>query len=100
VTLDADGKGTATKTWTVICDPPRGDHPDPTGACSQLAAAEQPFTPLPTDIMCTEIYGGPATAKITGMWDGQPVSATYSRHNGCEIARWDALSKVLPGAGS
>ncbi len=27
--------------------------------------------------------------------DGEPVSAVLSRHNGCEIARWDALEPVL-----
>ena len=46
--------------------------------------------------MCTQQYGGPETATITGTWQGEPVNSTLSRKNGCEIARWDALKDVLP----
>ncbi|HZG93870.1 MAG TPA: SSI family serine proteinase inhibitor [Mycobacteriales bacterium] len=98
VTVDPDGKATATKTWTLQCEPPGGDHPDPAGACAQLAAAERPFAPLPKDVMCTEIYGGPATATISGVWRGAAVAASYARQNGCGISRWDAIAKVLAGA--
>jgi hypothetical protein len=99
VTLDLDGKAGATRTWTLECDPPGGDHPDSAGACAQLTAAEAPFAPLPKDVMCTEIYGGPATATINGVWRGTPVAAAYARQNGCHIARWDAVAEVV-GAGT
>jgi hypothetical protein len=46
-------------------------------------------------VACTEIYGGPDVATITGSVDGEPVDATVTRSNGCEIARWDALEPVL-----
>ena len=45
--------------------------------------------------MCTQQYGGPETATITGSWQGKPVNSTLSRKNGCEISRWDALKDVL-----
>ena len=50
--------------------------------------------------ICTQIYGGPQTATITGTWRGKAVTAHLSRTNGCEIARWQALDGLLPSAGS
>lgn len=61
------------------------------------------FAPTPDDVACTEIYGGPATAHVTGTLDGEPIDATFSRENGCEIARWDRLERLLgrvPGPGA
>lgn len=44
------------------------------------------------------MYGGPQTATIDGLWRGQRVHASYSRTDGCEIARWEALAPVLQPA--
>lgn len=82
-------------TWTLTCDPPGGDHPDPAAACAALAAADQPFDPVPPGTMCAQIYGGPQTATIDGTWRGRPVRASYSRVDACEIARWNALAPVF-----
>jgi hypothetical protein len=81
--------------WTLSCDPPGGDHPDPAAACAALAAADRPFDPVPPGTMCAQVYGGPQTATIDGVWQGRPVHATYSRVDACEIARWDALAAVF-----
>ena len=96
ITVDATGSG-ATQTWTLTCDPPGGTHVDPAWAWAALEAAGgvAAFDPVPRDAMCTEIYGGPATAQVTGTVDGQPVNADFSRTNGCEISRWDALGAML-----
>lgn len=85
----------AAKTWTLTCDPPGGSHPDAAAACAQLAAAEKPFAPLPKNVACTEIYGGPQMATVTGTYRGEPVDASFNRTNGCEIARWDKIATVL-----
>jgi hypothetical protein len=82
-------------TWTLTCDPAGGNHPAPDAACGALDEAPDPFAPVPDDTACTQIYGGPETATITGTWDGESVAATYSRTDGCEIERWDALAAVL-----
>ncbi|HVE99548.1 MAG TPA: SSI family serine proteinase inhibitor [Mycobacteriales bacterium] len=97
ITMSADDKGTGKQSWTLTCEPAGGTHPDPPAACAALAGATDPFGPVPRDVACTEIYGGPAVATITGTADGKAVDATYSRTNGCEISRWDALGPVLPG---
>ena len=101
IVVDDNGK---TETWTLTCDPAGGTHPHPDAACSALAAKGRiAMPPVAKDVMCTQIYGGPQTAKITGTWRGEPVSASFSRHNGCEISRWKALEGLLPvtaGAGA
>ena len=34
---------------------------------------KNPFAPLPKDLQCTEIYGGPEQAVITGTHKGQRI---------------------------
>jgi hypothetical protein len=59
------------------------------------------FTAIPDkNIVCTEIYGGPQTASITGTVDGKPVRARFARTNGCEISRWDAVKEILGTGGA
>ncbi|MEU9645099.1 SSI family serine proteinase inhibitor [Streptomyces sp. NPDC048188] len=87
-------------TYELYCHPTDGDHPDPEGAC---AAVEQDtrwgrdtFAPVAEGSVCTMQYGGPATARVTGIWAGRPVDATYDRRDGCEISRWDRMVPLLP----
>lgn len=81
------------------CEPTGGDHPRAAEACDRLAAAERdgadPFAKPAPDEMCTFIYGGPQTATVVGTWNGTDVDAKFSRTNGCEISRWDAIEPVL-----
>ena len=53
------------------------------------------FAPVPKNSVCTEIYGGPQRARVVGTVKGQVVRATFSRTNGCEIARWQRISPWL-----
>lgn len=96
ITVDASGSGD-TQTWTLTCDPPGGDHPDPAWACAGIeeAGGVAAFDPVPRTAVCTEIYGGPQTAHVEGTVDGTPINADFSRTNGCEMSRWDALRAVL-----
>lgn len=95
-----DGAG-GTTSWHLVCDPAGGTHPDPALACGVLGArGEQALPPVAQNMMCTEIYGGAQTARISGTWHGQAVDAHLSRTNGCEIARWDALVGLLPHGGA
>jgi hypothetical protein len=92
--------GQPAETWTLTCDPPGGDHPHAEAACRSLEnAGRDPFAPVPRGMMCAQQYGGPQTATIQGTWSGESVSAAYKRTDGCEIARWDAISDVL-GSGT
>jgi hypothetical protein len=86
-----------TQTWTLTCEPPGGDHPAAAPACGDLASVEDPFAPLPQDVICTEQYGGDQTARVTGTYRGAPVDLELSRVDGCRIAQWDRLGALLPG---
>jgi hypothetical protein len=89
--------------WTLTCDPPDGSHPDPEGACADLDAAleagAEPFAEPDPDEICTEQYGGPQTATVSGTFAGSPVDASFARTNGCQISRWDAVGRLLPPGG-
>lgn len=96
-----DGAGNVVTT-TLTCEPVGGDHPDAAGACAGIAAAggAAAFAPADPSLACTEIYGGPQTATVTGTVNGAAVDASFSRANGCEIARWEALVALLGEAGA
>jgi hypothetical protein len=53
------------------------------------------LAPTPPDVACTEIYGGPAEAQVTGTLRGVEVDAAFSRINGCEIDRFQRLLSLL-----
>jgi hypothetical protein len=95
--------GAPTKTaWTLRCNPPGGTLARPRVACRKLAAGgTRLFAPVPKDAVCTEIYGGPQVARVAGTVAGKRVWASFSRTNGCHIARWNRLSPwLLPRAGT
>lgn len=58
------------------------------------------FAPVPKNVVCTEIYGGPQKARVTGTVGGNRIWATFTRQNGCQIDRWNRLSPwLLPPGG-
>jgi hypothetical protein len=58
----------------------------------KLAAAVAPDDPAQA---CTEIYGGPERAHVTGTLEGRPVDVTLTRSDGCAIADYEALFAAL-----
>lgn len=91
-------------TYRLSCHPATGAHPDPAGACDAVDRntrwGRETFAPVAPGSVCTMIYGGPATAHVTGTWAGRPVDATYDRRDGCEIARWNRMVPLLPDLGT
>ena len=95
VTPAADGSGSVS-THHLVCDPPFGDYIDPTTACATLKSVDiNVFSPVPVGSVCTAIYGGPEKAVVNGTVNGRIVKSTFSRENGCEIARWNAIKGIL-----
>jgi hypothetical protein len=88
--------GGALREWRLHCDLAGGTHPAPEKACEQLFDLAGPFAPIPREAVCTEIYGGPAVAKIEGLYRGETVDAEFTRTDGCEIARWDRHAFLFP----
>ena len=88
------------RVWRLRCDPAGGTVPRPATACTRLAAIERPFAPVPKDVGCTQIYGGPQVARVVGTFRGRRIWATFKRTDGCEIARWNRVRFLFPGAGT
>jgi hypothetical protein len=92
VTVDADGEGgEAAKELKLTCKAPTDS--DACGAAAGISAADLRETS--GDVACTQIFGGPETATIKGTIRGEPVDASFSRSDGCEIARWDKVKPLL-----
>ncbi|HEU5491031.1 MAG TPA: SSI family serine proteinase inhibitor [Gaiellaceae bacterium] len=97
-----DGMGTKPDAaWTLRCEPAGGSLARPARACARLeAGGAKLFAPLPKNIVCTEIYGGPQRARVVGTVGGKRIWATFSRTNGCNIDRWQRVSPwLLPPGG-
>jgi LysM repeat protein len=45
--------------------------------------------------VCTEVYGGPQRARITGTVGRQRVAVSINRNDGCGIGDWDRLRALL-----
>lgn len=88
VEVDSDGEGgTAPKRTEVDCE--TADSVP----CAGLTA--DVFEPTPRGTACTQQFGGPETATVTGTFDGREVDAEYNRADGCQIARWEKAAPLL-----
>jgi len=87
-------------TYTLKCSPARGTLTRAAAACTELLRISRPFRPVPPDAVCTDQYGGPQQALVTGKFKGDGVWARFSATNGCQIARAKRVSFLLPGFGT
>lgn len=94
-----DGAG-AKRTATLRC----GDRVTATGflarAPQRHCRRARKLAPLltttpPADRICTQIYGGPQTAHVTGRIGARRVDRRLSRTDGCEIADWNSMGSLL-----
>lgn len=84
-------------TATITGDDAGVDAADACLALAEPAVQTRLVDGPPADQVCTEIYGGPDLALVTGTLDDQPVDAAVDRTNGCGISDWDdLLGAVLP----
>lgn len=91
-------RGTAgpVRLWTLRC-PAGGTLPDAARACSRLAAlGAKAFKPVPRNVACTEIYGGPQVAEVRGTFNGRRINARFTRVDGCQIDRWNRHRFLFP----
>ncbi len=93
------GEGAAARTWTLRCGPAGGTLPRAAAACTKLAALRAPFAPTPRGIACTQVYGGPQTARVRGVFRGAKVDATFGLGDGCEIRRFMRVGFLFPDFG-
>ena len=101
LTIVVDNGSGSTLTWRLTCNPAGGTHPDPEAACQALEAhGAAALPPVPGDKACTQIYGGPETASVTGTWQGQEITSRFARNDGCQISRWKLMEGLLPPGGN
>lgn len=92
------GRGAeAPQRWTLRCAPAGGTLPRAAAVCRQLSALASPFAPRRKNLTCTDQYGGPQQAVITGTHKGGRVWTALGMRNGCEIARAKRLAFLVPG---
>ena len=85
------------RSYTLRCGPAAGSLPRAATACGKLGTLPRPFGPVSRRAVCTEQYGGPQEALVTGRLRGTSVWATFSATNGCQIARAKKIAFLLPG---
>lgn len=92
--------------FTLVCQAgvpaAESQHPNAGTACTALKGNAAIVSPAPRakDQVCTQQYGGPQRATVSGVVDGKPVEANFSLIDGCEIAAWNAAKDVLGSAGA
>ncbi|MGO4804314.1 SSI family serine proteinase inhibitor [Arthrobacter sp. 2MCAF15] len=95
----------AATNFTLVCQngvpAAESQHPNAAAACIAIKNNPAILSPVPAgkDRTCTQQYGGPQVATVTGVVDGHPVQATFSLKDGCEIAAWNAAKDVLGSTG-
>jgi hypothetical protein len=95
ISISLGGRDSPTKLWTLRC-PGGGTLPNAARACTRLEKVDRPFAPLRKRVACTQVYGGPQVADVSGTFHGERVSAHFSRSDGCEIARWNKVRFLFP----
>jgi hypothetical protein len=91
--------------YTLVCQggtpAAESQHPAAETACAALKENPALLNPSTknTAQACTEQYGGPQQATVTGVIDGTPVDVSFARTNGCEISAWEAAEAVLGSTG-
>lgn len=77
----------------------RSTVPDPQAALAAVEQfGEQIFFPKPgPPRLCTQQYGGPQVAVVSGTFHGRQVESVFSRTDGCEISRWNTMAPLLGG---
>lgn len=80
---------------------PESTLPDPAAALAAVEKyGEKMFFPVPDpNRVCTQQYGGPEIAQVTGWFHGKEVNATFKRTDGCEISQWQALAPLFGALG-
>jgi hypothetical protein len=93
IRLDADGPGPEkARELRVDCD--SASESKACGAAAGLKPSD--FAAVPAGQVCTDIFGGPQTAQVSGELRGRTVEGDFKRQNGCEIQRWKAIAGLLP----
>jgi len=94
VTVRPEGPGGPERVRRIECGTLGEDAIDP--RCRALGWLDRgDLDPVPERTACAQIYGGPATARVTGELRGRRVSASFDLTDACQIARWRHNARLL-----
>jgi hypothetical protein len=104
--IDVTGASNGPRSGSITCRGGGGSGtgiylaaPVATAACAAVLADPEAKRRLTEgrqkEVACTQQYGGPATAHVTGTFAGAPVDTTFDRKDGCGIGDWDHLVALL-----
>lgn len=83
-------------THTLRCNPLGGTLSTRRSACRKLLRlGPTVFAPVPPDVVCTQIYGGPQVAVVRGRFGSRHIWAKFRRTDGCQIERWNRVAPWL-----
>jgi hypothetical protein len=94
VVVRPGGAGTDARRVEIDCDVlgPGASTP----ICRRLGGLTRAdLAPVPEDMACAQIYGGPAVATVNGTLDGESVNARFDLGDACEIKRWRRNRELL-----
>ena len=89
LTVEVTGAGPDATRVELRCG---GSQPCERAQTGKLAALAEPDDATGA---CTQQYGGPEQAHMTGTLEGEPVDVTVARSDGCGIADYEALFAAL-----
>jgi hypothetical protein len=46
--------------------------------------------------ICTQVFGGPQSARISGVVGGKRINRRFHRADGCGVADWSRIEPLLP----
>jgi hypothetical protein len=97
ITMWPSGETGPSDTYTLDCPGGTGTLPQAASACAELSQFDASvFDPVPGDVGCTQNYGGPQVARVTGRFYENSIDAVFDLYNGCQIERWQKLSFLFP----
>ena len=60
-------------------------------ALSDPSVQDRLINGLPSDLVCTQVFGSSDVAQVRGALEESPVDTEFRRSNGCGIGDWDRL---------
>jgi hypothetical protein len=100
ISIRANGTDETTQ-HHLLCEGPvaleQSNHPRAAEACALLDASPQLLAPPAANATrrCTQQYGGPAVAQVSGTLDGREVARSFDLRDGCGISDWTAALALL-----
>jgi hypothetical protein len=86
--------GANARHWTLRCEPPSGNVPDPQTACERLLGQPALFNPSPHHVMCPQMMADAPGYLVSGTFLGQHIHRAIM-DGGCDLGKWSILHEIF-----